>query len=108
MIYIYIFSKITTGNTIYLPYLGQFSNAQRTLEVHGKHYMIIPLKVVFLAVYKIKFLDTSGHKILPDLELLDNSGPETSPALRQVQPQNAWTFRHHCNGLKVGFDKVKM
>ena len=104
---------------------------------------IIPWKVVFLAVYIIKFLDTSGHKILPDLELWDNYGPETSPALRQVQPQNAWTspaarqirpqnisspeiffctdtfqamknsditmyIRHHCNGLKVEFDTVKI
>ena len=30
------FSKNTTGNTIYLLYLGQKFNAKRALEVHGK------------------------------------------------------------------------
>ena len=38
-LYDMIFSpKNTTGNTIYLLYLGQLINAQRALEVHGKKH----------------------------------------------------------------------
>ena len=45
-------SKNTTGNTIYPLYLGHLSNAQKTLEVHGKKHNE---KLCFLQAIYLQF-----------------------------------------------------